>query len=77
MFEPINEKIRSMNVVEGKPKFDKYKENYYIATFLSWKTTEKYPTCRLLRQFGTIGDIEVECKVLLQMNNVYEGDFGE
>lgn len=31
----------------------------------------------MIEVFGEVGEVEVECKALLQENNIYEADFTE
>ena len=54
VLEPVNDKFRYMDVVENAPKKDRNSiyQKYYLVRFVSWKTTEKFPTCRIVNQFG-------------------------
>jgi len=81
LFIPYNPRYPNFEVgknpFEGKQHRTILDKKYFSAKVRPWGEHERFPHVDIIDIFGEVGEVEVECKALLQENNIYEADFTE
>lgn len=65
-----------MNVKQTKEFSKLNKKNkdnkYFLAEILGWEVDEEYPECRIIEEYGKMGEIETETGALLVTHGVID-----
>jgi exoribonuclease R len=84
---PIEKQLSQFDLVSYSPENSHNVNSYYLAEYLYWPTTSRFPYGHIVEEIGklellrlNLGDaglVEVETEALLRNYQVYNKDFGE